>query len=120
MPPPVRSSRRTACAFAICPSRRPNQLSAAGVEALRAQLVSGGALDPDRPDAVIGAISAELGVPFIPSKPALQDGDYKRFERFHWNERGHRKAAALLKAAYAAHRSGVLVSRHLHHTGAPT
>ncbi len=44
----------------------------------------------------------------VAAKKRLSRADYKRREGIHWNERGHRRVAALLGDLYEKFRSGTL------------
>jgi len=77
------------------------QLEADGLARFMAARSDPAAFDPDYPDARVEEICKRLGLPFIPMKGFLEAADYKEFEGFHWNPRGHRKAGALLRDLYA-------------------
>ena len=44
----------------------------------------------------------------VAGKAHLSAGDYKPIEALHWNPRGHRRMAAVLKELYESFRSGKL------------
>jgi hypothetical protein len=71
------------------------ELTHAGIEKLRA--LSGTAdFDPDMPHTRIGAACAELGIPFVNAKEFLTASHYNVGDR-HWNPKGHREIAGLLR-----------------------
>jgi hypothetical protein len=52
--------------------------------------------DPELPDREMGRICARLSVGFLPLSRNLSSADYLERD-VHWNERGHRKVAAVLR-----------------------
>jgi hypothetical protein len=69
--------------------------------------------NPNLPDEKIGAICSRLGVGFVAAKDHLRTADYIPGEG-HWNERGHKRIAAVLQQLYAEHsRGGTAPMGHL-------
>jgi len=64
--------------------------------------------DENLPDRRIAANCLRHGVPFIAGKEYLSARDYKRIEGLHWNARGHRRMADVLRRVYESFRSGEL------------
>jgi hypothetical protein len=85
-----------------------NQLDRTGRRHLMSLTTSPHSFNPDYPDVRLARICDELRLPFVPAKGRLLASDYKRFERFHWNARGHRKMAGLLRELSVAWKSGML------------
>jgi len=73
--------------------------------------------NPSLPDRRIAESCRQRGVAFIAGRDFLSDSDYKRRERLHWNERGHRRMAEVLARQYESFTSSRLqdrgVSRHV-------
>ncbi len=94
-----------------------NQLSQDGIEFLKSQKVEmdKNLFDPDYPDKVIGEICQKQGVSFLASKKHLNSGDYKEFERFHWNEKGHHKIAKIIYNLYKSYVAGGLKPSQIVH-----
>lgn len=55
--------------------------------------------DEELPDREIGRICRELGVGFVALRDHLDSGDYLEHD-FHWNERGHRRVARVIRWLY--------------------
>lgn len=77
----------------------PLQLSQQGLDLLCKYGGDPKLLDLDLPDKEIRAICNTLGLPMIVGKEYLAAEDYKKYDD-HWNERGHRRMAALLNELY--------------------
>jgi hypothetical protein len=58
--------------------------------------------DPALPDQRISELCRNLTIPFVAGRSILQFTDYKHREDLHWNERGHRRMAALLRNLYTS------------------
>jgi hypothetical protein len=86
----------------------PMQLTAGGLETLRAQSGRQELCDPALPDRRIAESCQQHGVPMIAGKDHLSARDYKRREGIHWNERGHRRMAKLVVRLYESFASGAL------------
>jgi hypothetical protein len=86
----------------------PTQLTAAGRAKLAALSGSPASCDENLPDRRIADICRRHGVPFIAGKEYLSAHDYKRIEGLHWNARGHRRMADVLRRVYESFRSGEL------------
>jgi hypothetical protein len=92
------------------------QLTAAGRASLAALSGLPESCDENHPDHRIAEICERYDVPFVAGKNFLSASDYKRIERLHWNERGHRRMAEMLGRLYASFRSGALKT----HSPGPT
>jgi hypothetical protein len=77
----------------------PHQLSAEGHRYLASLVHSSTALDADAPGRAIEAICGTLDVPYVSGQRFLDLSCYKTND-CHWNERGHRKVAAVLTDLY--------------------
>ena len=86
----------------------PIQLTSHGRVKLAALSGSPDACDENLPDRRIAASCQRHGVPFIAGKEYLSARDYKRIEGLHWNARGHRRMADVLRRVYESFRSGEL------------
>jgi hypothetical protein len=86
----------------------PMQLSRDGVATLAMRSGNGTACDEDYPDRRIADSCQRHGVPVIIGKDHLSAREYKRREGIHWNERGHRRMAVLLKLVHDHFDSGTL------------
>jgi hypothetical protein len=64
--------------------------------------------DENLPDRRIADSCQRHGVPFVAGKEYLSARDYKRIEGLHWNARGHRRMADVLRRVYESFRSGEL------------
>jgi hypothetical protein len=84
------------------------QLSAGGVATLAALSGNREQCDEELPDRRIAECCWKHGVAMIAGKGHLSLVDYKRREGIHWNERGHRRMAAVLDRLYASFTSGGL------------
>jgi hypothetical protein len=89
----------------------PIQLTSSGRARLGALSGVPESCDENLPDHRIAESCDRHGVPFVAGKDFLSARDYKRIERLHWNERGHRRMADMLGRLYASFRSGAL-NRH--------
>jgi hypothetical protein len=56
-------------------------------------------LDPDYPDLRLGAICADLGLPFLALKQHMDLRHYRETD-CHWNEHGHRRTAEIIAEFY--------------------
>jgi hypothetical protein len=56
--------------------------------------------DPSVPDRRLGESCRQKGVRFLAGRDYVSDSDYKRRERLHWNEQGHRRMAKVLASLY--------------------
>lgn len=63
------------------------------------------AFDPDLPDRRIAESCRAHGIPFIAAKPHLSARDYQLPDD-HWNERGHRRVAEILRRLHEEHGAG--------------
>jgi hypothetical protein len=86
----------------------PTQLSAEGRATLAALSATPDACDADLPDRRIAESCQRRGVRFIIGKDHLSAGDYKPLERLHWNVRGHRQMADVIRRVYESFKSGEL------------
>lgn len=84
------------------------QLSDAGRERLRARAGDPEGFDPDLPDQRLAGICEDLEIPFIPLSGTLEPGDYRRFDEFHWNARGHRKVSRVVARVHSGWRQGTV------------
>jgi hypothetical protein len=64
-------------------------------------------LDADLPDRRLDEICRRLGVPFLPLKAHLDRRDYRDGDD-HWNERGHRRVAGIMRTLYEQYAGGLL------------
>jgi hypothetical protein len=69
---------------------------------------SPGSCDENLPDRRLAASCQRHSVPFIAGKEYLSASDYKRIEGLHWNARGHRRMADVLRRVYESFTSGEL------------
>jgi hypothetical protein len=76
------------------PTKR--QLSAELLRELKGYLPDASKFDPDLPDKLLAEICSSRDLPFVAGKDYLDSRDYREFE-VHWNERGNRRIAKLLK-----------------------
>ncbi len=76
-----------------------SQLTKTGLQWLASLTRHSESFDPDLPDMRIGAICAQLGVPFLALKTHLRPEHYKDRD-CHWNEAGHRRVADILSGLY--------------------
>lgn len=87
------------------------QLSSAGHRQLESLEGAPSDLDPARVDQQLGGMCRDLGLPFVPLSEHLRADDYRRFDRYHWNERGHRKVASVVDGLYRKWKSGDLIPK---------
>ena len=73
------------------------QLTAKGVAELAARSGNPAACDPGLPDRRLAAICEQAGISLVPAASVLTSADYKAREGVHWNRRGHRRMAELLR-----------------------
>lgn len=85
-----------------------NQLESEGRELMASTVSESEKFDAYYPDERMGEICAQHGVPFVAGSRDLDSGDYKRWERWHWNAKGHAKVADLLAELHTSYRSGSL------------
>lgn len=64
------------------------------------------AFDPDLPDRKISDSCRAHGIPFVAAKPHLSPRDYQLPDD-HWNERGHRQVAEILRRLHEEHTAGL-------------
>lgn len=83
-----------------------NQLEDKGQKMLASRASQSDGFDVRYPENRIGEICREYGVPFVPGSSFLEPGDYKIWERWHWNERGHAKVAEIIRSLHETHISG--------------
>lgn len=83
--------------LAVLTIPHPMQLTAAGVAQLAASSGRPEATDADLPDRRLAAMCERLAIPFVAGKRHLSRADYKRREGIHWNERGHRRVAMIVR-----------------------
>jgi hypothetical protein len=73
--------------------------------------------DPSLPDRRLAESCRQSGVAFLAGRDWVSDSDYKRRERLHWNEQGHRRMGEVLAGLYESFNSkspGVgVVPRHV-------
>ena len=105
------SCRLSGATLAVLTIPHPMQLSAAGLARLAALSGQPAACDPDLPDVRLARCCGTLGIPFVAGRAYLSPGDYKRREGIHWNERGHRRIATLLRGFAATVREGTAGTR---------
>lgn len=86
----------------------PMQLTAAGIAELGVLSGNPARCDERMPDRRILESCRRYGVAMVAAANYLSRRDYKRREGIHWNDRGHRRMATLIRALYAAHTSGTL------------
>jgi hypothetical protein len=72
-------------------------LTAKGCSELATLSPSPEEFDPSLPDQRIGDACNTLRIPFLSGREIFQYADYKHREKIHWNSRGHRRMAKLLK-----------------------
>ena len=72
-------------------------LTDAGRAKLASLTTTPDAVDPSLPDQRLGAVCAQLRVPFVAGRDVFKFEDYKDREGIHWNRRGHRRMAELLQ-----------------------
>jgi hypothetical protein len=94
--------------LAVVTIPHPMQLSAGGVATLAALSGNREQCDEQLPDRRVAECCWKHGVAMIAGKDHLSLVDYKRREGIHWNERGHRRMAAVLDRLYASFTSGGL------------
>ena len=80
----------------------PAQLSADGLESLRACSSNPESFDPQLPDRKIFEICSRLGVVFVAGQDYLKKEDYRQMDR-HWTVKGHRRVAEMLGNVYRSH-----------------
>jgi hypothetical protein len=102
--------RRAGAQLAIVTVPTPMQLTKDGM--IRMGEFSGrpGECDVSLPDRHIAESCRRHGVPMVAGKDRLTWQDYKRREGIHWNERGHRRVAVVLRELFDSFASGTLVS----------
>jgi hypothetical protein len=83
-----------------------SQLTDSGRVTLAAKSGTPEAFDADLPDRRFGEICQRHDVLLVRGKDHLSAADYKRWERLHWNERGHRKVSRLLTGLHDSFRRG--------------
>ncbi len=66
------------------------------------------AFDVDLPDRRFGEICQRHGLRLVRGKDHLSAADYKRWEKLHWNDEGHRKVSRLLTRLYDSFKRGEL------------
>ena len=81
----------------------PAQLSADGLQSLRACSSNPESFDPELPDRKISEICSKLGVVFVAGQNHLKKEDYRQTDR-HWTDKGHRRVAEILGKVYRSHR----------------
>jgi hypothetical protein len=74
------------------------QLTDAGVAELARRSGNAAAFDPACPDTRLGQTCEQYGVTLVAAREVLGSDDYKRREGIHWNQRGHRRMAELLRS----------------------
>jgi hypothetical protein len=84
----------------------PMQLTADGLATLAVASGQPDAFDPGLPDRRLAECCRRQSVAMIPAAAYVSRADYKRREAIHWNRRGHRRIAHLLRSVYEAHRAG--------------
>lgn len=100
--------RRAGARLVVVTIPHPLQLTPAGLKSLACLSKAEPLFNPDLPDQRIAGICRSSGVPFVSGQTRLARADYKRREGIHWNQRGHRRVAALLEELTGAFRSGAL------------
>jgi hypothetical protein len=85
-----------------------SQLTDTGRATLAALSGTPEAFDADLPDRRFGEICQRLGVLQVRGKDYLSAGDYKRWEKLHWNNDGHRKVSRLLTRLHDSFKRGEL------------
>lgn len=86
----------------------PTQLTDVGRARLAESSGDAASFDADLPDRRLAEICRRHGVPMIAGKGHLTASDYKPIEGLHWNRRGHRQMAGVLKELYDSFRAGKL------------
>jgi hypothetical protein len=94
--------------LAVVTVPHPMQLSASGMRRLAALSGRPESCDGALPDRRIAESCRKHGVPILAGRDYLAAADYKAREGIHWNERGHRQMARLLRRLYDEFRSGAL------------
>jgi hypothetical protein len=84
------------------------QLTRAGLATLAERSGRPDAFDPGAPDRRFAECCTRHGVEMVAAAPFLSARDYKLREGIHWNARGHRRMAALLRRLHAEFESGRL------------
>jgi hypothetical protein len=114
--------RLSGATLAVFTIPHPSQLTASGRARLAAASGRPEECDARLPDLRLGACCVALGLPFVSGQDHLTRSDYKRREGIHWNARGHRRVAMVLRelavrisAATSAERQSALAS----HAGRP-
>ncbi len=79
-----------------------HQLNSAGVAFLQSLSGNSSLFDPDLPDSQLGAICRSLAIQFVALKGRLNASHYKTHD-WHWNRKGHRAVAGILKEITAEH-----------------
>ena len=92
--------------LAVLTIPHPMQLTADGVAQLAALSGRPEACDENLPDRRLAASCERFGVPFVAGKSHLSRADYKRREGIHWNERGHRRIAGVVRHLATSIRAG--------------
>jgi hypothetical protein len=80
------------------------QFSAQGVKQLQQLVPEGLCVDPDYPDMQLRQICQVAEVPFVTLKDHLRLEDHKIHD-VHWNEKGHKRVAEVLKRLYQEYAS---------------
>ena len=99
---------RVGAGLVIVTIPHPIQLTSKGREELATLSGMPQACDPDLPDRRIAESCRRHAVPFIIGRQHFARTDYKQREGIHWNQRGHRRMASLLKELYELFLSGRL------------
>jgi hypothetical protein len=102
------SCRRVGAHLVLVTIPDPSQLTADGRAKLAAQSGNLEACDENLPDRRIVESCTRHGVPTIVGKDHLSASDYKRLEGLHWNDRGHRRMAEILRRTYDSFQAGTL------------
>jgi hypothetical protein len=112
------SCRRVGAHLVLVTIPDPSQLSADG-RARLATVSGSAACDENLPDRRLVESCTRHGVPAIVGKDHFSAGDYKRREGLHWNARGHRQMAEILRRTYESFRSGTLKGFAIEATAVP-
>lgn len=87
-----------------------NQLEPEGRKKLASKSSRPDQFDAYYPEKNISRICRDYEVPFVAGSTHLASEDYKLWERWHWNDRGHAKVAEMLRSLYDSHVSGRLTA----------
>jgi len=99
-----------------------NQLETTGKSFLKTLSPDPDTFDVRYPHQQFDRICSDVGVVHVSGLEHFRATDYKRFERFHWNARGHRRAAELLRQIEKRRRKespGQAVDSRAETTGSP-